>query len=372
MALADSTGQSACLSQFVAMPDRVFPREAAERLGCSPRRIQRWVKNGKLRKGADGKINYQAARHLHLFQKTGRPAGKPHKHEQELLGKLSKNDEQLLAPFLKATHGQRRFARLADLIALAARRWNNAKRERWREKLVAAAYAVECAKPTGARKRQRKAAAEGAAYSRDKAQFKKRRLVVERPEDVVPQLTNGDVFRFYLWLGAERPPDRKLAAELKKKIQYCLEATGPIDALQRMKKSGFKMAITERHPSESDRPSLRTGREDKHVVNVSDKDIAGEIDDCFSHMSPTELAAARAKWLRERPRIPRLQGNTVTEELINALAAHRKWQHQSPTRSTQVNRDHWLLEEICKRLDWNWQKIDDGWGWEATPPPARL
>jgi hypothetical protein len=368
MALADSTGQSACLSQFVAMQDRVFPHEAAERLGCSVRRIQRWVKSGKLRKGVDGKISYQAARHLHLFQKTGRQPGKPPKHEQELLAKLPKNDEQLLAPFLKATHGQRRFARLADLIALAARRWNNAKRERWRDKLLAAAYAVERAKPTGAPKRQRKAAAEGAAYRRDKAQFKKRRLVVERPEDVVPQLTDGGVFRFYLWLGAERPHDKKLAAELEKKIQDCLEATDPEDALQKMEKSGFKMAIRQRRPSDSQLNRITSDGAEP----AFQEDIAEAIDDQFLRMSDAELAAARAKWLRERPRIPPVQGDTVTSDFINAIAAHKKWQNNSPTRATQRKRDEWLLEEIFKRSDWQWRKIDGDWGWEATPSPARL
>jgi hypothetical protein len=89
-------------------------------------------------------------------------------------------------------------------------------------------------------------------------------------------------------------------------------------------------------------------------------------------MSDAELAAARAKWLRERPRIPPVQGDTVTSDFINAIAAHMKWQNSSPTHATQRKRDKWLLKEIFKRSDWQWRKIDGGWGWEATPSPARL
>jgi len=357
--LTDFSGQAARLSQFVAMSDRVSPREAADRLECSPRTIQRWIQSGKLRKGADGKISYQAAKHLHLFQKTGRPPGKPHKHEQELLAKLPKNDEQLLKPFLKATHGQRRFVRLIDLISLAARGWNKGQRSRWADKLRDGAKAVESTEPTGARERRRRAGAKRVAYREQKRQWKKRRGLVEHPQDVIAQAKDGEVFRFYLAFAP--PADHKLTrADYRKKIRHCLEATSPRDALLRQEKAGFTMTIRKKE-------SKRVAGE--RAEPASEEDIAGEIDDRFLQMSSAELAAARAKWLRERPRIPRLQGNIVTADFINAIAAHTKWLNNSPTRATQKNRDEWLLNEIGRRSSWQWRKIDDGWGWEATPPP---
>jgi hypothetical protein len=180
------------------MQDRVFPREAAERLQRSPRTIQRWINEGRggLSKDAEGKISYQKAKRIHLNQRTGRRPGKLPKSVDELLAKLPKNDRSLHAHFLQPTYGQRRLALLIDSIALAAAQWKEAQRKRWADKLRDGASAVEHAEPTGARERQRKAAAKRTAYREAKRQWRNKRDLVERPEDVIPQLTDGEPFRF--------------------------------------------------------------------------------------------------------------------------------------------------------------------------------
>jgi hypothetical protein len=320
----------------------------------------------------DGKVRMRHGRYSardierHLGRKSaGRRPGKKTQQSD-----LTPHEKELCKPFVQPGTGIRKLKRLIQTLLIYAREvnWSPTKKQRYAALLRAGAdelapVTLTAPASDGLLKQRER---ERASHSReDKRQWKKRRATVERiqdlPDDVNPRSEQREAFRFYLWLA---PQKGWTTAEFNKKVQRVLNATSWQDCLQRIERSGFKMAIRE-HTSERTKFDQEKQQADDPGY---DENIAGEVDDRFLNMSSEGFAAAHAKWRSERPRRPRVQGDLVTRGLIEWIAAQTKWRNDSPTLTTQKKRDKWLLKEIASREDWQWRKIDGGWGWEATPP----
>jgi hypothetical protein len=203
-------GQVVRLSHFVVVQDRVFPREAAERLSCSTRTIQRW----NLPKDAQGKVSFRLALQRQQSQRTGRRPGRQPKTVRELLAQLSPKERDLVEHYLKPD-GLRKLERTMNAVALTAQNWRETKRKRWSKKLRAGADAVERAQPTGARERQRKAAAQRCAYREDQRRWKKGRNTVEDPKQLIVKDAAGQPV--YMKLTFHPSDDSKL---IPKQAEY--------------------------------------------------------------------------------------------------------------------------------------------------------
>jgi hypothetical protein len=312
------------------MQDRVLPREAAERLLCSTRRIERWIQAGKLPKGVDGKVDFAKARQLNLSQKTGRPPGKLPRKIGELLTRLSPKERDLIKPLLEA-HGQRRFERMIDALALAARNWTPAKRKRWAKKLSDTADRVKLAEPTERRERERKRLTDASHTCTAK---KSRTIVYPQIGADAPKV---EFIPFFF--GGISPEDEKYVL---------LEAGDPSEFLKRAKERDIEVSL------EKSDPAVRRGRAFDQDYTP---DIAAEIDSknessgqpdtaediLATYASITGAAEKRRFLLANKPAIRA------------ARASARK----------RYNFEHML--NLAERKKWKWVKTDDGYAFKAVP-----
>ena len=303
------------------MRDRVLPREAAERLLCSTRRIERWIQAGKLPKGVDGKVAFAKARQLNLSQKTGRPSGRLPRNIKEFLSQFSRKERAIVQPFLQPTHGQRRFERMIDALALAARNWTPAKRKRWAEKLSDASDRVKRTEPTERRERERK------------------------------RLPEVEFIPFFL----ERisPEDEKYVL---------LEARDPFEFLRRAKERGLRVEIESSERANDRRLSKGYRQYDKDGSRLPDEagytpDISAEID--YKNQSSGQRDTA--------------EDILATYAAITGAAEKRRFllANKSAIRAARMsaakrtNYEHML--NIVERKKCKWVKIDDGHTFKSVP-----
>jgi hypothetical protein len=323
--------------------------------------LRYWISKGWLKRGRDGTMSLRDVQKIRDDRSANR------KPKRASLALLSKRQKELVVPFA-GPGGMRRLRRTINALAIVAREagWTGAKKKRMAQALRAGANAVEQAQPTEARERQRSDAREHVANREDWRKWKRKQGTAEAIEDVVPPADEREVFEFVMGFRCPvfeaRTTGGRAAHDAK--IAYCMKAKNPIEMIRRAKKVGFKMPIRKPLTKPSRKPlTTKLGHPDESY----EPDIVGEIDDRPLSMTPEELAAAGTEWLHARPRMPRVQGDAVTPDLIKYLYAHDEWLRKSPVRLTQENRALWLLEEVAKRSKWKWSKTDDGWGFVAKP-----
>jgi hypothetical protein len=313
------------------MADRVLPREAAERLLCSRRRIERWVHAGKLPKGVDGKVAFAKARQLNLSQKTGRPPGRLPRSIQAFLSQLSWKERAMVQPFLEPTHGERRFERMTDALALAAQNWTPAKRKRWAKKLSDAADRVKRAEPTERRERERKRLTD-ASHTR---------IAKKSGTIVYPQIGADapEVEFIPFFFEGISPEDEKYVL---------LEARDPFEFLRRAKERGIEVSM-----DKSD-PALRRG----HAFDQDYKpDIIAEID-CKNESSgqrdtAEDILATYAAITDAAEKRRFLLANKPAMRAARASARKR------------YNFDH--MQNLAERKKCKWVKTDDGYAFKTLP-----
>lgn len=235
----------------------------------------------------------------------------------------------MVQPFLEPTHGQRRFERMIDALALAARNWTPAKRQRWAKKLSDAADRVKRAEPTERRERERKRLTD-ASHTRT---TKKSGTIVypqvgaDAPEvEFIPFFPNGI-----------NPEDEG----------YLFGASDPAEFLRRANERGARFL------EESD-PAVRR----PHALEPNYRpDLADEIDGKNESKQRDATEDILADY----------QAITDATERWRFLLHNREAIHAA--RASVAKRNNFEhMQNIVVRQKWRWIKTDDGFAWKGIPP----